>query len=144
MVWRLVKECTKCEQSKPVEMFYRREMSGDGRMPWCKQCESVHRRRRYLQRIQSDPDHLVKIIARRHKVNVEKIKEMMLDGCEVCGTKEDLCIDHDHSCCPGQSTCGQCLRGVLCKRCNVAEGHIKNIHSAMKLVKYMIKYRKGG
>lgn len=31
-------------------------------------------------------------------------------------------IDHDHACCPGEKSCGKCIRGVLCKKCNTAIG----------------------
>jgi hypothetical protein len=32
-------------------------------------------------------------------------------------------IDHDHDCCPGEHSCGRCIRGILCVRCNQTLAH---------------------
>ena len=47
--------------------------------------------------------------------------------CEVCGAefkqRGDIHVDHDHGCCPGDFTCGECIRGLTCKNCNFMLGH---------------------
>lgn len=33
-------------------------------------------------------------------------------------------VDHDHGCCPGRSSCGQCIAGIACTPCNLLEAHM--------------------
>ena len=61
----------------------------------------------------------------KYKITKEKYEEMIKNGCHICGqyTERNLHIDHDHLCCSGEgATCGKCVRGVVCNRCNQTIG----------------------
>lgn len=43
-------------------------------------------------------------------------------------------IDHDHACCPTHRTCGKCIRGILCRSCNHALGHLESSFGIERLL----------
>jgi hypothetical protein len=52
--------------------------------------------------------------------------------CDCCGEKltrnhdrHKGIVDHDHGCCPGQVSCGKCVRGIICNDCNTKAGAIE-------------------
>jgi hypothetical protein len=88
---------------------------------WCRECNRAHSRNNPRSKENSRKHHLKKF----YGLSVEQYEELAKDGCNVCGSKEDLCVDHDHSCCPGRNSCGFCIRGILCGRHNKAEGLLR-------------------
>jgi len=58
-----------------------------------------------------------------------KLKELQDNKCAICETElveGRTALDHDHSCCTSQRTCGKCTRGFLCTSCNVGLGMFKD------------------
>jgi hypothetical protein len=65
-------------------------------------------------------------------------------GCGICGSKTPggrgrFHIDHDHSCCPTEKTCGKCVRGLLCNHCNTKLYVIEN-GWAKKAIEYLERW----
>ena len=65
--------------------------------------------------------------------------------CAACGREfgdETPRVDHDHSCCPGTSSCGNCVRSVLCMDCNRALGFLRDDPDrAMALATYLWRFK---
>jgi hypothetical protein len=103
-----------------------------------------------------DPIKHVAARLKAHRVPHERARRLLDDpGCEVCGAnllarfreaghgrlKALLVVDHDHTCCPvDKHSCGQCVRGLLCRHCNSAAGLLKdNPESAQRLARYLLQ-----
>jgi hypothetical protein len=62
----------------------------------------------------------------------EKYQELLdkqNNSCKIClkpFTDTTPHIDHDHVCCPGKKSCGECVRGLLCNACNTGLGFFKD------------------
>jgi hypothetical protein len=56
-----------------------------------------------------------------YRLTLEDFTEMhslQKGKCLICKRGKKLIVDHDHACCPGKISCGNCVRGLICFRCN--------------------------
>jgi hypothetical protein len=78
----------------------------------------------------------------RYRMSVEQFDTIFATQkgkCKLCreALTQTLCIDHDHSCCPGKRSCGKCIRGLLCPSCNKGLGLF---HDSVELLKLAVVY----
>lgn len=72
-------------------------------------------------------------LRRVYNISFDRYNEMLMrqNGACICGFEfRDIrgarpCVDHDHTCCSGQKSCGRCVRGLLCSSCNKYLGFIE-------------------
>ena len=60
--------------------------------------------------------------------DLEELDEQRDEDCELCGRRARLETDHDHACCP-KATCGECIRGRICRNCNIRLAHLEHGHN---------------
>ncbi len=72
-------------------------------------------------------------IARKYNITPESWEEMYAaqgGRCRICQsaiTRTQAQTDHDHGCCPGTAnSCGECVRGLLCRPCNQGLGYFRD------------------
>jgi len=84
----------------------------------------------------------------KFNVDVEKMDRDQGGRCAICGSVNPdgrrLAVDHDHACCPGKRSCGGCVRGLLCDRCNRGMGFFGDdpalLESAAEYLRNGVKY----
>lgn len=92
-----------------------------------------HRERLLKKSSEYQKTNLRAIVAKRMGLSVERYAEIKAQQNNACfcgiefiyGTSQRPCIDHDHACCPGRLSCGNCVRGLLCSLCNKLIGLAK-------------------
>jgi Recombination endonuclease VII len=137
------RECTRCREFKPWAEYNK----GNGARGYNSMCrvdssllhfeKPVEKRREYGRRSN---------LLFKYQLSLEDYQRLM-DACggvcQLCGKAEtrkhpsgqvhELSVDHDHSCCPGDKSCGRCIRGLLCSACNFALGRVETMGLAKVL-----------
>lgn len=125
------KICTNCEKVKPFADFYKDKSRWDGVDPRCKDCYKEVRSR-YVE--ENEESVKSSILQRTYNINIDQYNCLLTsqnNGCALCGKSAEengkaLEVDHDHSCCPGAKSCGDCVRQLLCSGCNRGLGNFRD------------------
>jgi hypothetical protein len=101
--------CTRCKKDKPEtsEFFPPHNKKKNGLDSWCRECRRGYRN---------------EICRGKFRASIldEKLKEIKRDiiECVICGSNEQLVVDHDHK--------TNEIRGMLCNHCNRGLGHFRD------------------
>ena len=127
------KNCGSCKEWKHLDKFRERKNTPDGYRTWCRGCEKADK------------------LLRLYKISMQEYTNLLIkqdSKCPVCEkTSEEyfkesgemFCVDHDHACCPGANSCGSCVRGLLCRPCNLAIGNLQdNYRRALNAANYLL------
>lgn len=158
------KYCPGCDTVKVKSDFHKNNRRKDGVCWVCKSCSADYRKDQYKKHRQSEINGVYKWrtnqveylrqyerkrTLRRYGLTLESYEVLLSSQagrCAICGTPStirNLSVDHDHRCCPDhKKSCGRCVRGLLCDRCNQVIGLLDdNPELAVSVASYLEKHR---
>lgn len=147
-----------CESPiQPTSAFSADKRRRSGLRSKCKTCSAADWSRHaegYVERYASDPAIAKSRNATRytdspkshHGLTGEQYRELLVrqsGKCAICHRAFDLTsgksltphVDHDHACCNGPTSCGRCVRALLCARCNTFLGVVQDRVEILRLLK---------
>lgn len=125
-----MKLCKDCKKTLPAAYFYLR---GDTGKPYgsCKKCRSQKGKNWRLQNPEVEAErHRVWLLKTRYNITISEYEKILSDQGGVCAICHEapagktLHVDHDHG--SGR------IRGLLCYRCNVGIGYMKDYSDRLK------------
>lgn len=140
-----MKTCIKCCKMKDLSLFNKNKCTKDGHGGVCKECNKVRCKSYYSthkeqakkywdKRFEDEPTLRREFKLRQFNLSIRDVNTMLEiqeNKCAICKDtfteKNYPVIDHDHSCCPGYyRSCGKCIRSLLCSRCNMSIGGLRD------------------
>lgn len=123
------RQCRDCEKLLPLEQF----KINKSRSSYCVECRNERKLTQILQKM---------------NLSRERYDQMVIDSngiCCICKRPEiagrRLAIDHDHNCCPSGRSCGKCIRGLICLKCNNSLGAVNDDPTILlNMVSYLQSY----
>lgn len=160
-----MKRCSSCREMQPLSNFCKHSGMRDGLGGQCKSCRSAYRKANRHKKVAYDrayraanPERARKQKNQYNEVWCRSLKygkprgwyeeQLAAQGgvCAICGSppkRNRLHIDHDHTCCAHQGSCGSCVRGIVCAKCNGLLSAIENPDFMAAANRYLTNYRVG-
>lgn len=149
--------CSNCKDEKPISEFHKQRNTTRGYNYSCKDCTKKMLRDRYARlsdaekarRFEKQKAHRQQNKTRyrghwlkyNYGLSLSDYENLLVAQnyvCAICGTddpgqgKSNFCVDHDHACCAGTRSCGDCIRGLLCTYCNHGLGSLRDSPTILK------------
>lgn len=141
-----MKICSRCKTLQGPDQFSPDKRAKDGLQSRCKSCNAEYSRNRQVTP-EKNREYTIKY---RYGLTPERYEEMLSEqeySCAACGVKFGTGskrpeVDHDHTCCNTKyKTCGNCVRGILCQKCNTLAGKLEyNIEYLNDILWYLTFY----
>lgn len=134
-----MKKCYLCKTLKELTEFHKASKRPDGLQTRCKVCSKDAKR----LWIQNNRDKVAKNSLwskyRLRPEDYDRLISIQEDRCALCDEVfiDTPHVDHDHACCAGHTSCGECVRGLLCARCNKFLGCYEFMIKLPKLPNYL-------
>lgn len=124
--------CKSCLTRKPMKAF-RWVTENKSRRRQCNNCRvKSDREHRQLEPEKQRKRARTRFLKSVYRISQEEFDKLLVEqnyACDICrlpfGDKEPN-VDHDHSCCAGRDSCGECIRGLLCFNCNAGLGNFRD------------------
>jgi hypothetical protein len=136
------KKCRTCGKFKSLNEFHQAATCSYGVQNKCKECCKVeysdnreailYRQKEYARNNKEkiSERNFRNHIKVRYDLTEEQYSELTKTGCLICGTFDDLAVDHDHN--------TNEVRGILCRTCNRGLGTFKeNVNLLLKAAAYL-------
>jgi hypothetical protein len=165
------KYCKGCDQILSIDRFGNDKSSKDGKRFYCKDCNNTAYRKWYrldedksrevsAKYRRKNPEKRRELwekyklrdkdlkLQKHYKLNISEYNMKLTSQNSVCAicfntcsTGRYLAVDHDRACCDSLYSCGKCVRGLLCARCNRVIGWVQEDKTILKnMVKYLEDY----
>lgn len=155
-----MKVCSKCRESKPLDEFHKDKTTRNGVSSRCKECRKAYAKvyhKKNKDRInakdkryrEENRDRVLDSRLRHlYNISLEQYNKMLEEQDYVCAickrhniTGKALSVDHNHKCCPGKRSCGDCVRALLCFKCNTTLGQFEDDEGYLQeTLNYIKKY----
>lgn len=92
-----MKTCSRCRESKPIDMFAENRTKSDGRNYICRDCQRISSRKHYLRNLDKVQRRTETNRKNAVHLNCEYIEKYLTEhSCVDCGNNNPIVLDFDH------------------------------------------------